>query len=141
MDHFRSSSVHFAAARTREDHTMIEAHRIAVLAACAWLVSIADAGAQSYPTRPVRFVVAAAPGGTPDILARILAPKMHEQLGQPLIVDNRPGATGNIGAEVAARAQPDGYTILMATSVLAISPAFYRKLAFNAAADLAAVTQ
>ena len=116
--------------------------RIAPTIACAFaLISIADAGAQSYPTRPVRFVVAAAPGGTPDILARILAPKLNELLGQPVIVDNRPGATGNIGAEVVARAQPDGYTILMATSVLAISPAFYRKLAFNAATDLAAVTQ
>ena len=91
--------------------------------------------------RPVRFVVAAAPGGTPDILARILAPKLHEQLGQPVIVDNRPGATGNIGAEVVAKAQPDGYTILMATSVLAISPAFYRKLSFSAATDLEAVSQ
>ena len=114
---------------------------ITAILAGAWLaVSIADAGAQSYPTRPVRFVVAAAPGGTPDILARILAPQLLEQLGQPVIVDNRPGATGNIGAEVVARAQPDGYTVLMATSVLAISPAFYRKLAFDAARDLAAVT-
>ena len=113
--------------------------RIVPTIACAFaMISIADAGAQSYPTRPVRLVVAAAPGGTPDILARILAPKLNELLGQPVIVDNRPGATGNIGAEVVARAQPDGYTILMATSVLAISPAFYRKLAFNAATDLAA---
>lgn len=103
--------------------------------------SIADAAEPGYPTRPVRFVVAAATGGTPDILARILSPKLNEQLGQPVIVDNRPGATGNIGAEVVAKAQPDGYTILMATSVLAISPAFYRKLAFSAATDLAPVTK
>ena len=124
-----------------EDFVMTHRRRIAALAACTLLASIAEAAAQSYPTRPVRFVVAAAPGGTPDILARILAPRMHEQLGQPVIVDNRPGATGNIGAEVVASAQPDGYTILMATSVLAISPALYRQLAFNAASDLAAVTQ
>ena len=96
-----------------------------------------DVGAQAYPVRPVRRVVAASTGGTPDILARILAPRLHEQLGQPIIVDNRPGATGNIGAEVVAKATPDGYTMQIATSVLSISPAFYRKLSFNAGADLA----
>jgi tripartite-type tricarboxylate transporter receptor subunit TctC len=98
------------------------------------------AQAQAYPSKPIRLVVAAATGGTPDILARIVAPKFNEQIGQPVIVDNRPGATGNIGAEVVARATPDAYTVLMATSVLAISPAFYRKLSFDAATNLAAVT-
>ncbi len=93
-----------------------------------------------FPTKPVRLVVAAAPGGTPDIVARILAPKLNEYLGQPVIVDNRPGATGNIGAEVVARATPDGYTMLIATSVRTVSPAFYRKLAFDAAKDLAPLT-
>jgi tripartite-type tricarboxylate transporter receptor subunit TctC len=111
-----------------------------VLATAAMALGVAlggGAGAQSYPTKPVRLVVAASTGGTPDILARILAPKLHELLGQPIIVDNRPGATGNIGAEVVAKAPSDGYTMLIATSVLTISPAFYRKLAFNAGTDLA----
>jgi tripartite-type tricarboxylate transporter receptor subunit TctC len=97
--------------------------------------------AQSYPTKPIRLVVAASTGGTPDIVARILAPKLNEQLGQPVIVDNRPGATGNIGAETVARAQPDGYTMMIASSVLSISPAFYKKLGFDPARDLAPLTQ
>ena len=97
--------------------------------------------AQTYPTKPLRLVVAAAPGGTPDILARIIAPKLSEQIGQPVIVDNRPGATGNIGADVVAKAPRDGYTLLMATAVIAISPSFYRKLPFDPVKDLAPVTQ
>jgi tripartite-type tricarboxylate transporter receptor subunit TctC len=97
--------------------------------------------AQGYPTRPLRFVVAAAPGGTPDILARIVGPKLSEQVAQPVVIDNRPGATGNIGADVVAKAPADGYTLLMATGVLAISPSFYRKLPFNPVTDLAPVTQ
>src|SRR5687768_14757743 len=95
----------------------------------------------AYPTKPIRLVVAAAPGGTPDILARIIGPKLSEQIGQPVIVDNRPGATGNIGADVVAKAPRDGYTLLMATSVIAISPSFYRKLPFDPLKDLAPVAQ
>lgn len=111
-----------------------------MLAAGIAVASMPLAMAQGYPVKPIRLVVAAATGGTPDILARIVAPKLNEQLGQAVIVDNRPGATGNIGAEVVARAQPDGYTLLMATSVLSISPAFYKKLAFDTATSLAALT-
>jgi tripartite-type tricarboxylate transporter receptor subunit TctC len=113
---------------------------LSALSACMFIANTNGADAQSYPTKPIRLVVAASTGGTPDILARILAPKLHEQLAQPIVVDNRPGATGNIGAEVVAKAQPDGYTIMIASSVLAISPAFYRKLGFSAAADLAPIT-
>ena len=113
----------------------------AVLGACGLSLKAAQAASPpSFPAKPVRLVVAAAPGGTPDIVARILAPKLNELLAQPVIVDNRPGATGNIGAEVVARATPDGYTLLIATSVLTSSPAFYRKLAFDAAKDLAPLT-
>ena len=111
------------------------------LGACALIgAGAGSVAAQNYPTKPIRLVVAASPGGTPDILARILAPKLNEQLGQPIIVDNRPGATGNIGAEVVAKAPRDGYTMMIASSVLAISPAFYTKLRFNATADLAPLT-
>ena len=107
----------------------------------ALLLGTGMAVAQTYPTKPLRLVVAAAPGGTPDILARIIAPKLSEQIGQPVIVDNRPGATGNIGADVVAKAPRDGYTLLMATAVIAISPSFYRKLPFDPVKDLAPVTQ
>lgn len=94
-----------------------------------------------YPNRPLRMVIGAATGGTPDILGRMVGQKLNEQLGQPVIVDNRPGATGNIGADVVAKAAPDGYTMIMATSVLSISPAFYRKLPFDPLVHLAPVSQ
>ncbi len=111
------------------------------VASLIMLLGLSVAAAQGYPTRPLRMVVGAATGGTPDILARIVGPKLHELTGQPVIVDNRPGATGNIGAEAVAKATPDGHTMIMATSVLSISPAFYRKLPFDPAKDLAPVTQ
>jgi len=112
-----------------------------MIASVLMLLGVSIAGAQSYPTKPLRMVVGAATGGTPDILARIVAQKLHERLGQPVIVDNRPGATGNVGADVVAKAAPDGYTMIMATSVLSISPAFYRKLPFDPVTDLAPVSQ
>ncbi len=99
------------------------------------------ADAQNYPSRPLRMVVGAATGGTPDILARIIGPKLYEQMGQPVIVDNRPGATGNIGADLVAKAAPDGHTLIMATSVLSISPAFYKSLPFDPLTGLAPVSQ
>ena len=120
--------------------------RIALAPLSAALLGVATAAAQgpstvAYPTKPVRLVVAAAPGGTPDILARLVAPKLSEQVGQPIVIDNRPGATGNIGADVVAKAPRDGYTALMATAVIAISPSFYKKLPFDPVKDLTPVTQ
>lgn len=97
--------------------------------------------AQDYPRRPLRMVVGAGTGGTPDILARIVAPQLHAQMGQPVIVDNRPGATGNIAADAVAKASPDGHTMIMATSVLSISPSFYRKLPYDPRKDLLPVSQ
>ena len=96
--------------------------------------------AQGYPTKPVRMVVGFAPGGAPDILARILGQKLSDQLGQPVVVDNRPGATGNIAAEIVARGQPDGYSLLMATASLAIAAGLYPKLPFDPVKDFAPVT-
>ncbi len=97
------------------------------------------ASPQEYPTRPIRMVVAFAPGGAPDIIGRIVGQRLNESLGQPVIVDNRPGATGNIGAEIVARATPDGYTLFMATLSVAISPSFFRKLPFDPVKSFAPV--
>lgn len=119
-------------------NTMLD--RTAVLA-IVLLLGIGAAGAQDYPGRPLRMVVGAGTGGTPDILARIVAPPLNAQMGQPVIVDNRPGATGNIAADAVAKATPDGHTMIMATSVLSISPSFYRKLPYNPRKDLLPVTQ
>lgn len=102
-----------------------------LLAAGALLTEIGTAVAQNFPNKPIRMIVAWGPGGAPDIFARVIGNKLFEQMGQPIIVDNRPGATGNIGAEIVARSPNDGYTIFNATLSLAISPAFYRGLAFD----------
>ena len=111
----------------------------AVAAACL-MSSASTVAAQAYPSKPIRLVVAFAPGGAPDAFARIIGQKLSEQMGQPVIVDNRPGATGNIGAELVAKAQADGYTLFNATLSLAISPAFYRKLPFDPVTSFAPVT-
>jgi tripartite-type tricarboxylate transporter receptor subunit TctC len=95
------------------------------------------AWAQAYPTRPVRWIVPF--GGSPDIIARLIGQWLSERLGQPIIVDNRPGAGGNIGTEIVVRAPPDGYTLLMALSVNAINPAVYDNLPFNFIRDTAPV--
>ena len=90
----------------------------------------------SYPNRPIRVIVAYTPAGTTDILARLLGQKMSETWGQSVIVENRPGANGNIGTEIAARATPDGYTILMATAAThSINNTLYPKLSWHAQRD------
>ncbi len=92
--------------------------------------------AAAYPTRPIRIIVAYTPAGTTDILARALGHKMTEAWGQSVIVENRPGANGNIGTEIAARATPDGYTILMATAAThSINNTLYPKLTWHAQRD------
>jgi tripartite-type tricarboxylate transporter receptor subunit TctC len=95
--------------------------------------------AQSYPTRPVHLVVTFAPGGTADILARLLGQWLSERLGQPLIVENRPGAATNIGTESVARAAPDGYTLLVASASNAVNQTLYENLNFNFVRDIAPV--
>lgn len=112
----------------------------AAFAVALILCAIGAAVAQSYPNRPIRMVVGWGTGGAPDTFARIMGQKLHEQMGQPVIVDNRPGATGNIGAELVAKATNDGYTIFNATLSLAISPAFYRNLSFDPVRSFAPVT-
>jgi tripartite-type tricarboxylate transporter receptor subunit TctC len=97
------------------------------------------AQAAPYPTKPVRMIVGFAPGGGTDLLARILAPKMTEALGQPVIVDNRPGAGGTIAADLVARATPDGYTLNAMTNSYSVNASFY-KLPYDPIADIAPIT-
>ncbi|MDH4150014.1 MAG: tripartite tricarboxylate transporter substrate binding protein [Betaproteobacteria bacterium] len=106
------------------------------------MVPALPAVAQStYPTRTVRLIVPSSPGGGTDISARILAPQLTQFLGQQVIVENRPGAGTMIGGEAVARAAPDGYTLLMGISTLAINPAMYKKVPYDALKDLAPISQ
>jgi len=119
--------------------------RIVVFASCACAVTLATdrVGAQTpaYPVRPIRIVVPFAPGGATDILARAIGQKITEALGQQVVVDNRPGAGGNIGSDVAAKAAPDGYTLLMGgVGPNAINATLYPKLPYDAINDFAPVT-
>ena len=117
--------------------------RIAMLSIVALLASATAAIAQpaTYPTKPIRIVVAYTPAGATDILARTIGQKLTEAWGQAVIIDNRPGANGNIGTEYAAKATPDGYTLLMVTAgTHGINPGLYRKLGFDAVKDFAPVS-
>jgi tripartite-type tricarboxylate transporter receptor subunit TctC len=97
------------------------------------------AWAQAYPTRPVRIIVATAPGGAPDILARLMGPWLSERLGQQFVIDNRPGGGGNIGTEAGVKATPDGYTLLQVSTAAAINATLYEKLNLNVVRDIAPV--
>jgi tripartite-type tricarboxylate transporter receptor subunit TctC len=109
-----------------------------VAAALAALPAIA-VGAD-YPARPVRLVVAFAPGGSVDMVARLLASKLAERWGQQVVVDNRPGAGGNVSAEIVARAQPDGYTLYLCSASLVVNPLLYDRVAYDPVRDFAPVS-
>lgn len=96
---------------------------------------------QTYPARAVRLVVPSSPGGGSDITARIIAPRLSEYLGQQVIVDNRAGAGTMIGGELVARAAPDGYTLLLGSTPMAINPAMYKKVSYDALRDFVPITQ
>ena len=113
--------------------------KVIAVMCCAWCVA-GVASAQNYPTKTVRIIVPYPAGGTSDILARLLSAKLNDVFGQTLIVDNRPGANGNIGAELVAKSAPDGYNMLLADlGALTISPSIY-KLPFDVVKDFAPVT-
>lgn len=117
--------------------------RLAIMALLLMQVSGAltrIANAQDYPRRPVRIIVPWPPGGGTDIFARAIGEKLHEYLGEPFPVENRPGVAGNIGATAVARSAPDGYTIMIATITLATNPALYTSLDFDATKDLDGIT-
>jgi tripartite-type tricarboxylate transporter receptor subunit TctC len=96
--------------------------------------------AQTYPSKPIRLILPFPPGGTTDTLGRIIATKLTDRLGQTIVCENRPGAGANIGLEIGARATPDGYTIILASPSLGISPALYKKLNYDPVKDFAPIT-
>jgi tripartite-type tricarboxylate transporter receptor subunit TctC len=113
-------------------------HRIVL--AIAALAFAGAASAQTWPAKPIKIIVPYPPGGTSDILARSLAPKLQETFGQPSVVENKPGATGNVGADFVAKSPPDGYTLLLADiGSLAISPSVFTTLPFDPVKDFAPV--
>jgi tripartite-type tricarboxylate transporter receptor subunit TctC len=108
-----------------------------LLAAAALLGG--PAAAQTYPSQPIRFVVPFTPGTGMDIIARQVGPRLTERLGQPVVVENRPGASGNIGADIVAKAAPDGYTIMVGANTLVISPHLYQQVPFDPLTDFTPV--
>jgi tripartite-type tricarboxylate transporter receptor subunit TctC len=113
---------------------------IRVVAVASLLLAASSALAQQYPNRPLRLIIPMAAGGATDILVRTITPKMAEQLGQQIIVDNRPAANGVLGDEMAVKAAPDGYTLHANALSIAINPSLY-KLPYDVTRDLAPVTQ
>jgi tripartite-type tricarboxylate transporter receptor subunit TctC len=112
----------------------------AVLAGAALMLAQA-ATAQNYPTRAIRLVVHSSPGGSSDILGRLIAQRLTEALGQQVVVENRAGASGIIGVDVVVKSPPDGYTLLISQTSLAINPSMFPKIPYNALRDLAPITQ
>jgi tripartite-type tricarboxylate transporter receptor subunit TctC len=115
-------------------------------ARCAALLMLVSSGtfaaAQTYPDRPIRLIAPFAAGGPSDIMARLVSQKLNESMGQPVVVDNRAGAGGAVGCEIAARAAPDGYTLLLGSSGnLSVNPSLYKKLPYDPVKDFQPITQ
>ncbi|MBX9904350.1 MAG: tripartite tricarboxylate transporter substrate binding protein [Burkholderiales bacterium] len=116
--------------------------RQCIILGAALLAATTTAMAQNYPSRPVRFVVPYAPGGSTDTLARAMGSKLSELLGQQVVVDNRPGANGDIGMTIVAKAPPDGYSIVLGyIANLGIGPSLYDKMPYDPVKDFASITQ
>ncbi len=114
------------------------AHAVCFTAA---LCATSHTVAQTFPVKPIRIIVPATPGGGTDILSRLLSPKLTEYLGQNMVIENRAGASTNIGTEFVARSAPDGYTVLMATTPHAINPSLFTKLSFDPLRDFTMISQ
>src|SRR5262250_795026 len=113
----------------------------AVLAAAFFALAPLCAHAQSYPSRPIHLIVAFAPGGPVDVVARLTADKLQEILGQPVVVENRPSSTGNLGTQIVAKAAPDGYTILATSSAFAVNVSLSPNAGYDAESDFAPIVQ
>jgi tripartite-type tricarboxylate transporter receptor subunit TctC len=119
---------------------MMRRLRLMLAVAAAACFCAAHAGAEDYPDRPIHIVVPYAPGGGVSVVGQIIGAKLSDIVKQPVVIDNRPGAGGNIGADVVAKAAPDGYTVLLHTSAMASIGSLYRKLPFDPVKDFAPVT-
>jgi tripartite-type tricarboxylate transporter receptor subunit TctC len=119
---------------------MIKSKLLLVLLTLMAAVLPGSLRAQAYPAKPIRMILPFPPGGPTDITGRAIAQKLSEQLGQTVVPENRPGAAGNIGLELASKSAPDGYTIVLAAPPIAISPSLYKKLNYNAQKDLAPIS-
>jgi tripartite-type tricarboxylate transporter receptor subunit TctC len=108
--------------------------------AAAVMLAAGTAHAQNWPTQPIKFVVPFTPGTGMDIIARTVGPKLTERLGQPVIVENKPGASGNIGAELVAKSAPDGYTFMVGANTMLIAASLYKSVPFDPIADFAPVS-
>lgn len=120
---------------------MLRNRRAWLIAGSLGAIAATDAAAQAYPSRPIRMVIPFSPGGATDVPGRLIAQKLSDVFGHQIIVDNRPGAGSAIGTEIVARAQPDGYTLLLTGTPFAVIPALYPKLPFDPAKDFAPVMQ
>ena len=121
---------------------MFSLNRRTALAVCAGMLACASAWSQTpaaFPDKPIRMVVPFPPGGPTDLVARVLAQKMSDQMGQQVVIDNKPGANGNIAAELVAKAPADGYTVLYNTSSIALSATLYKKLNYDVKTDFSPV--
>jgi tripartite-type tricarboxylate transporter receptor subunit TctC len=122
------------------DHMNSATVHICAIALTGLMAAHAGAQSASYPSKTIRMILPFAPGGPSDIIGRALSSKLSEQLGQQVIADNRPGAGGNLGMELGAKAPPDGYTITLTSPTMAISPSLYRKLPFGPQKDFAPIS-
>ena len=124
-------------------HTFIKLLAAAGLCHASWVTAqpaLTDS-AQAYPTKPIRFIVGFPPGGATEFIARLVGQKLTQSMGQQVIIDNRPGAAGNLGIELAAHAAPDGYTLLLVAPNITISPSLYKKLGYDTVKDFAPIAR
>ena len=129
--------------RTEKLHLARRLALLALPAACVGMMALStSAWADSYPSKPIRLIVPFAPGGVTDTGARVVAEKLSERLGQQVVVDNKPGASGNIGTQLAATAAPDGYTLVVGfDGTMVVNPHVYKKVPFDTLKDFAPISK
>ena len=127
-------------------HSALRFHRrlaISTLSAALCAIGLASAAwaqTPAYPSKPIRLIVGYPAGGASDVAARLIGQKLSDRLGQPVVIENRPGSAGNIGADAVAKAAPDGYTLLLGTISLSINPSLYPKMTYDPVKDLSAIS-